>query len=70
MLTIKLTGFNYELKLSEDGKFGSVDAAGKWNGMIGEVIDGRTHIAAAAITITAERYLINCNLFFAGRSFY
>lgn len=48
--------FNYVLKINDAGTYGSIDKAGKWNGMIREVLDGRTHIAAGAITITAERY--------------
>lgn len=44
------------LKLNEANMFGSLNRAGKWNGMIGELIDGRAHVAAAGMTITAERY--------------
>ena len=30
--------FKYEIKLVEDGKYGSIDKkTGKWNGMIGEL---------------------------------
>ncbi len=32
-------GFDYELHLVEDGKYGS-EENGKWVGMVGEVIDG------------------------------
>lgn len=47
----------YELKLVEDNKWGSRDShTGKWNGMIGEVINGNAKIVAAApITITPKR---------------
>ena len=34
----KMLGFYYEIKLVEDGKYGSFDKkTGKWNGMIGEL---------------------------------
>lgn len=33
-------GFKYNLRLVKDGRYGALDAAGNWNGMIGEVIKG------------------------------
>ena len=48
-------GFNYVLKLSDDGHFGQQDGSGKWNGMIGELVDGTADLAAASLTITAKR---------------
>ena len=32
-------GFEYEIYLSPDGKYGSIDTNGEWNGMIKEVKD-------------------------------
>lgn len=57
-INLCLTDFNYVLKINDAGAYGSIDKSGKWIGMIGEVVDGRTHIAAGAITITDERYLM------------
>lgn len=57
-MDIWLADFNYVLKLNAANSYGSMDKAGKWNGMIGEVVNGHTHIAAGGITITAERYLM------------
>ncbi len=34
----KMCGFNYTIKLVDDGKHGSYKN-GKWNGMVGELID-------------------------------
>lgn len=50
------TDFNYVLKVNEAGMYGSMDRNGKWNGLIGELVDGKSHVAAGAMTITAERY--------------
>ena len=33
-----LVGFNYEIRLVRDGKYGSVMEDGNWNGMIGELV--------------------------------
>ena len=33
-----MLGFNFELYLVPDGKFGSKNTDGTWNGMIGEVL--------------------------------
>lgn len=49
-----LMGFKYELKLADDGSYGS-DTRGIWNGMIGEVITGKVHMAIADLTITRSR---------------
>ena len=35
-----MMGFRYELYLVLDGSYGYKDARGRWNGMIGELIDG------------------------------
>ena len=36
----KMLNFNYEIYLVHDGKFGSRNADGTWNGMIGELLSG------------------------------
>lgn len=33
-------GFRYTVHLVKDGRYGSLDASGNWNGMIGELIRG------------------------------
>merc|ERR1711915_1097203 len=50
----KFLKFKYEIKLVDDGKYGSFDGS-KWNGMMGEVISGTADIALADITMTAMR---------------
>lgn len=36
----KMIGFRYTLQLVKDGRYGSLDASGNWNGMIGEIVRG------------------------------
>ena len=49
-------GFNYELYLVPDGKYGAIDdSTGRWNGMIGEVLYGHADMALGSITINAQR---------------
>lgn len=36
----EIIGFRYTLQLVKDGRYGSVDASGNWNGMIGEIVRG------------------------------
>jgi len=50
----KFLKFKYEIRLVDDGKYGSFDGS-KWNGMIGEVISGTADIALADITMTPMR---------------
>ena len=33
-------GFNYTVKTASDGLYGSIDANGVWNGMIGDLLRG------------------------------
>ena len=52
----QILGFNYTIKLVDDGKYGSFDKKlGKWNGMIGELQDQKADLVVADITITYER---------------
>jgi len=47
--------FNFTFKLVDDGNYGSEVSPGNWNGMIGEVLDGRADFAIADISITSKR---------------
>ncbi|XP_061633083.1 glutamate receptor ionotropic, kainate 3 isoform X1 [Phyllopteryx taeniolatus] len=48
-------GFSYEIRLVLDGKYGSQDDKGQWNGMIRELIEHRADLAVAPLTITYMR---------------
>uniref|UniRef100_A0A8C5E5U4 Glutamate receptor n=1 Tax=Gouania willdenowi TaxID=441366 RepID=A0A8C5E5U4_GOUWI len=48
-------GFTYEIRLVPDGKYGSQDDKGQWNGMIRELIEHRADLAVAPLTITYSR---------------
>lgn len=48
-------GFNYTIYQVADGKYGSEETTGKWNGMIGDLILKKADMAAAGMTITYER---------------
>ena len=51
-----VVGFNYRLKVVDDGSYGKyVNATGRWNGMIGELLDEVADMAAAPLTITYAR---------------
>merc|ERR1711936_25448 len=51
----KILGFNFTFKLVDDGKYGSETSPGNWNGMLGEVHDGKADFVIADISITASR---------------
>uniref|UniRef100_A0A6P7GKP7 Glutamate receptor ionotropic, kainate 3-like isoform X3 n=1 Tax=Diabrotica virgifera virgifera TaxID=50390 RepID=A0A6P7GKP7_DIAVI len=52
----KILGFNYTFELQADGKYGVLNkVTGKWDGMMGEIIDGRADLAITDLTITSER---------------
>ena len=52
----EILGFNYTIKLVEDGTYGSYDSKeGKWTGMIGELQSQKADLVVADITITYER---------------
>ena len=36
----EIAGFQYDLHLVKDNKYGALQEDGTWNGMIGELIDG------------------------------
>ncbi|XP_074659201.1 glutamate receptor ionotropic, kainate 2-like [Tubulanus polymorphus] len=48
-------GFKYKLKLVADGRYGALTPDGKWNGMIGELINKTVDMSAAPLTITYMR---------------
>ncbi|XP_059150219.1 glutamate receptor 2-like [Physella acuta] len=47
--------FEYTFKLVEDKNYGTRLPDGSWNGMIGELLNGKADIAIAALTITEVR---------------
>ena len=50
-----LLGFNFTFKLVDDGKYGSEVSPGHWNGMLGEIEEGRADFCIADISITSAR---------------
>ncbi|KAM3614317.1 uncharacterized protein V6R79_012619 [Siganus canaliculatus] len=50
-----ILGFTYEIRLVPDGKYGSQDEKGQWNGMVRELIEHRADLAVAPLTITYMR---------------
>ncbi|XP_045900216.1 glutamate receptor ionotropic, kainate 3 isoform X1 [Micropterus dolomieu] len=50
-----ILGFTYEIRLVPDGKYGSQDEKGQWNGIIRELIEHRADLAVAPLTITYMR---------------
>ncbi|XP_026225764.1 glutamate receptor ionotropic, kainate 3 [Anabas testudineus] len=50
-----ILGFTYEIRLVPDGKYGSQDDKGQWNGMIRELIEHRADLAVSPLTITYMR---------------
>ncbi|XP_077977877.1 glutamate receptor ionotropic, kainate 2-like [Glandiceps talaboti] len=49
-----ILGFEYELKLVPDGKYGAL-VDGKWNGMVGQLIARKADLAVAPLTISYAR---------------
>ena len=52
-----LLGFDYEIYEVEDNKYGRELGNSSWNGMIGDIINGKADISVAAMTITSDREL-------------
>ncbi|XP_014016408.1 glutamate receptor ionotropic, delta-2 isoform X1 [Salmo salar] len=48
-------GFKYEIYVAPDHKYGSQQADGVWNGLIGELVAKRADMGLSALTITPER---------------
>ncbi|XP_049799214.1 glutamate receptor ionotropic, kainate 2-like [Schistocerca nitens] len=52
----ELLNFTFEFKLAPDGEYGTYDKRkGTWNGLVGELINGRADLAICDLTITEER---------------
>lgn len=49
-----ICNFTYTIKLVDDGYHGTL-INGKWNGIIGELVDKKADLAVAALTITSLR---------------
>ena len=47
-------GFTYDLYVVPDGAYGAI-IDGRWNGMIGELVDGRADIALQSLSVTYQR---------------
>ncbi|XP_063310987.1 glutamate receptor ionotropic, kainate 3 [Pelobates fuscus] len=50
-----ILGFDYDIRLVEDGRYGSQDEKGQWNGLVKELIDHKADLAVAPLTITHIR---------------
>ncbi|XP_062600662.1 glutamate receptor ionotropic, kainate glr-3-like, partial [Saccostrea cucullata] len=50
-----ILGVTFDIKHVRDNKYGHQDKDGNWTGMIGELKNGQADIAAARLTVTAER---------------
>ncbi|XP_058852827.1 glutamate receptor ionotropic, delta-2 isoform X2 [Acipenser ruthenus] len=48
-------GFKYEIYVASDHKYGSPQADGAWNGLIGELVFKRADVGISALTITPDR---------------
>ncbi|XP_064153353.1 glutamate receptor ionotropic, delta-2 isoform X2 [Anguilla rostrata] len=48
-------GFKYEIYIAPDHKYGSQQADGVWNGLMGELVFKRADVGLSALTITPER---------------
>ncbi|KAJ8912942.1 hypothetical protein NQ315_017273 [Exocentrus adspersus] len=52
----KLIGFKFEFFITSDGKYGNFDETKKkWTGLVGDLLEGRAHLAVCDLTITHQR---------------
>ncbi|KAG6445268.1 hypothetical protein O3G_MSEX003820 [Manduca sexta] len=51
----KIVKFDYEITLSPDGNFGTMDENGNWNGIIKELVEKRADIGLTSLSVMAER---------------
>ncbi len=51
----KICNFTYTIRLVEDGLHGTQMKNGKWNGIVRELIDKKSDLAVAALTISFGR---------------
>ncbi|KAI0212673.1 Glutamate receptor 4 [Lamellibrachia satsuma] len=54
-MVAEIVKFDYELKVVADEKYGERMLNGTWNGMVGELTDGKADLAIAPLTITSIR---------------
>jgi len=47
--------FTYQVQIVKDNEYGARDSNGKWNGLVGEILDQTAYIAVAPFTITYEK---------------
>lgn len=66
----KRLNIRYTLKLVEDGKYGTYNANGSWDGMIGEVIDGVSNCLSMRFSsdVTTSIRIEKCNVYGHGYS--
>ncbi|CCD61608.1 Glutamate receptor 2 [Caenorhabditis elegans] len=55
LLAKNITGFEYDVFISDGNKYGSRQADGSWDGMIGYLLNETADVAVAPLTITQER---------------
>jgi len=48
-------GANFDVHVAGDRKYGGPNEAGRWTGMVGEVMTGKADLALADLTITSKR---------------
>ncbi|XP_055381687.1 glutamate receptor ionotropic, kainate 2-like [Condylostylus longicornis] len=52
----KIAGFKYQFVLAPDGKYGAYDPSiGKWNGIVGQVMEGNADMGICDLTMTSAR---------------
>ncbi|KPJ17158.1 Glutamate receptor, ionotropic kainate 2 [Papilio machaon] len=51
----QIVKFDYEITLSPDGNYGTMDENGNWNGIIKELIEKRADIGLTSLSVMAER---------------
>ncbi|KAL0830384.1 hypothetical protein ABMA28_002566 [Loxostege sticticalis] len=51
----QIVKFDYEIVVSPDGNFGTMDENGNWNGIIKELIEKRADIGLTSLSVMAER---------------
>ena len=51
----KICNFTYSIRLVEDGLHGTQMKNGRWNGIVRELIDKKSDLAVAALTISFQR---------------
>ncbi|CAI5445016.1 unnamed protein product [Caenorhabditis angaria] len=55
LLANNITGFHYDVFISEGNKYGARQADGSWDGMLGYLLNETADVAVAPLTITQER---------------